>query len=159
MVGSVFKGHFSGEGKKFAIVVGRFNELISNKLLSAAVDCFKRHGCSENDIDVIWVPGAFEIPLAAQELAKTQHYDGVVCLGAVIRGATAHFEYISSEVAKGIAKIGLDTGIPIIFGVLTTDSFEQAMERSGGKHGNKGWDGAMAAIETVNLLEKIKGPS
>ena len=131
------------------------NEFIGGKLLSGALDGLNRHGVMKDDIDIFWVPGAFEIPLVAKKAAKTGRYDGVLCLGAVIRGSTPHFEYVSSEVSKGIANVGLETEIPIIFGVLTTDSIEQAIERAGTKSGNKGFDAALTAIEMINLLKKI----
>lgn len=151
----IYEGNLIVGEKKFGIIIGRFNEFIGNKLLGGCLDGLKRHGCNEENIEIAWVPGAFEIPLAAQKLAKTGRYDAVICLGAVIRGSTPHFEYVSSEVSKGIAKITLDTGIPIIFGVLTTDSIEQAIERAGTKAGNKGFDAAVSAIEMVNLLSSI----
>lgn len=150
-----YEGKLISEGLKFAIVVGRFNEFIGSKLLSGAIDGLKRHGTKEEDIEIIWVPGAFEIPLVAKKLAKTNKYDVVICLGAVIRGSTPHFEYVSSEVSKGIANTSLDTEIPIIFGVLTTDNIEQAIERAGTKSGNKGYDAAITAIEMANLLKEI----
>ena len=150
-----FEGNLIAQGKKFAVVVGRFNEFISSKLLGGALDGLVRHGCEEDNIDVAWVPGAFEIPLVAQKLAKTGRYDGVICLGAVIRGSTPHFDYVCSEVAKGVAKVTLDTGVPVIFGVLTTESIEQAIERAGTKAGNKGYDAAVTAIEMANLTSVI----
>lgn len=150
-----FEGKLISEGLKFAIVVGRFNEFIGSKLLSGAIDGLERHGSKEEDIEIIWVPGAFEIPLVAKKLAKTNKYDAVICLGAVIRGSTPHFDYVSSEVSKGIANASLDTEIPIIFGVLTTDNIEQAIERAGTKSGNKGYDAAITAIEMSNLLKTI----
>ena len=152
-----FEGQLISKDKKFAVVVGRFNEFISNKLLGGCIDGLMRHGCSEDDIDVAWVPGAFEIPLIAFKLAKTGKYDAVICLGAVIRGSTPHFDYVCSEVSKGIAKVSLDSGIPVIFGVLTTENIEQAIERAGTKSGNKGFDAAATAIEMANLLETIQG--
>jgi 6,7-dimethyl-8-ribityllumazine synthase len=155
MQGKVFEGHLVGKGLKFAIVVGRFNEFISSKLLGGALDALKRHGVEETNIDVAWVPGAFEIPLVAQKLAESKRYDGVITLGAVIRGSTPHFEYVSSEVAKGVAAISLKTSVPTIFGVLTTDSIEQAIERAGTKAGNKGWEAAVTAIEMANLTKLI----
>ena len=151
-----FEGKLISEGLKFAIVVGRFNEFIGSKLLSGAIDGLERHGSKEEDIEIIWVPGAFEIPLVAKKLAKTNKYDAVICLGAVIRGSTPHFDYVSSEVSKGIANASLDTEIPIIFGVLTTDNIEQAIERAGTKSGNKGYDAAITAIEMANLLKEIE---
>lgn len=151
----IYEGNLIAGEKKFGIVIGRFNEFIGNKLLEGCLDGLRRHGCNEENIEIAWVPGAFEIPLAAQKLAKTGRYDAVICLGAVIRGSTPHFEYVSSEVSKGIAKITLDTGIPVIFGVLTTDSIDQAIERAGTKAGNKGFDAAVSAIEMVNLMSSI----
>lgn len=150
-----YEGKLIAEGLKFAVVVGRFNEFIGSKLLSGALDGLKRHGSKEEDIEIVWVPGAFEIPLIAKKLAKSKKYDAVICLGAVIRGSTPHFDYVSSEVSKGIANTSLDTEIPIIFGVLTTDNIEQAIERAGTKSGNKGYDAAMTAIEMANLLKEI----
>ncbi len=151
----VYEGNLIGEGLKIGIVVGRFNEFIGSKLLSGALDGLKRHGVSEDDIELSWVPGAFEIPLAAKKMAMSNKYDSVICLGAVIRGSTPHFEYVSSEVTKGVAHIGLDANIPVIFGVLTTDTIEQAIERAGTKAGNKGFDAAVTAIEMANLLKQI----
>ncbi len=151
----VYQGSLSAEGRKFAIVVSRFNEFISNKLLSGAIDCIERHEGNSDDIHVIWVPGSFEIPLTAKKLAEKKEYDAVICLGAVIRGATPHFEYVASEVSKGIANAGMETGTPVIFGVITSDSIEQAIERAGTKSGNKGWDAALSAIEMIDLFEKI----
>ena len=153
--GRVFEGFLKGEGLRFAIVVSRFNEFISSKLLSGAWDCLTRHGVAEADIDVAWVPGAMEIPLVAQRLAGSARYDAVICLGAVIRGSTPHFDYVAGEVAKGVAKVQLDTGVPVIFGVLTTDTIEQAVERAGTKAGNKGWDAALSALEMANLVKNL----
>ncbi|NLB51600.1 MAG: 6,7-dimethyl-8-ribityllumazine synthase [Syntrophomonadaceae bacterium] len=150
----VFEGQLVGEGQKFGIIVSRFNEFFTNKLLSGCLDALKRHGVAEADIEIAWVPGAFEIPLAAQKMAARE-YDAVICLGAVIRGATPHFEYVSAEVTKGVAQVGLSSGKPVIYGVITTDSIEQAVERSGTKAGNKGVDAAISAIEMVNLLRQI----
>lgn len=152
---NIFEGKLISQGLKFGIIVGRFNEFIGGKLLSGALDALKRHGVEEADIDITWVPGAFEIPLVAKKMAKSEKYDGVICLGAVIRGATPHFDYVSSEVTKGVASVSLDTEIPIIFGVLTTDTIEQAIERAGTKSGNKGYDAAVTAIEMANLLKEI----
>lgn len=154
-----FEGRLLGEGLKFAIVVARFNEFITSKLLTGAQDALARHGVSMADVDIAWVPGSFEIPLAAKRLATTGRYDGVICLGAVIRGATPHFDYVAAEVSKGIASTGLETGVPVLFGVLTTDTIEQAIERAGTKVGNKGFDAAQAAIEMANLLRTIEGAS
>ena len=151
----VLEGNLIAKGIKVGIVVGRFNEFIGSKLLSGALDTLRRHGADEADVSVAWVPGAFEIPLTAKKLAKSGKYDAVICLGAVIRGATAHFEYVSAEVSKGIAAVGLDSEIPVIFGVLTVDSIEQAIERAGTKAGNKGSEAAASAIEMVNLLKEI----
>ncbi len=151
-----FEGQLLAKGFKFGIVVGRFNEFIGNKLLSGALDALKRHGASEADIEIAWVPGAFEIPLATQKMAKSGRYDAVIALGAVIRGATPHFDYVSAETTKGIAKVSLDTELPIIFGVLTTDTIEQAIERAGTKAGNKGWDAAMSAIEMASLFKSFE---
>ncbi len=151
----IFEGKLISDGLKFGIIVGRFNEFIGSKLLSGALDALKRHDVSEEDIDIAWVPGAFEIPLVAKRMAKTDKYDAIICLGAVIRGATPHFDYVSNEVTKGIAKVSLDTDSPIIFGILTTDTIEQAIERAGTKAGNKGYDAAITAIEMANLLKDI----
>lgn len=150
-----FEGKLISDGLKFGIIVGRFNEFIGGKLLSGALDALKRHGANEEDIDIIWVPGAFEIPLVAKKMAKTEKYDVVICLGAVIRGSTPHFDYVSNEVTKGIASVSLSTELPIVFGVLTTDTIEQAIERAGTKAGNKGYDAAITAIEMANLLKEI----
>ena len=152
---NIIEGKLSAKGKKFGIVASRFNELISNQLISGAKDCLLRHESKETDITVAWVPGSFEIPLAAKKMAKSKKYDAVICLGAVIRGGTPHFDYIAAEVSKGIANVGLETGVPVIFGVLTTDTIEQALERAGTKAGNKGWDAALSAIEMVDLFAKI----
>jgi len=152
---NVYKGTLNAKGKKFVIVVSRFNEFISNKLLSGAVDCIERHEGNSDDISVVWVPGSFEIPITARKLAAKKEYDSVICLGAIIRGATPHFDYIASEVSKGIASAGMETGVPVIFGVITADSIEQAIERAGTKAGNKGWDAALSAIEMTDLFEKI----
>ena len=151
----VLEGNLIAKGIKVGIVVGRFNEFIGSKLLSGALDTLRRHGADEADVSVAWVPGAFEIPLTAKKMAKSGKSDAVICLGAVIRGATAHFEYVSAEVSKGIAAVGLDSEIPVIFGVLTVDSIEQAIERAGTKAGNKGSEAAASAIEMVNLLKEI----
>jgi 6,7-dimethyl-8-ribityllumazine synthase len=154
--GRVYEGVLTGEGLRFAVVVSRFNEFISSKLLSGAWDCLTRHGADGGQIDVAWVPGAMEIPLIAQRLAATKRYDAVICLGAVIRGSTPHFDYVAAEVAKGVAKVQLDAGLPVIFGVLTTDSIEQAVERAGTKAGNKGWDAAVSALEMANLVRTLE---
>lgn len=151
----VIEGHLVGTGLKMAIVVSRFNEFITGKLLSGAEDALKRHGVKEEDVTIVWVPGAFEIPLAAKKLAQSGAYDAIITLGTVIRGATPHFDYVSNEVAKGVASTGMESGIPVIFGVLTTDTIEQAIERAGTKAGNKGWDSAMGAIEMGNLYRQL----
>jgi 6,7-dimethyl-8-ribityllumazine synthase len=148
-----FQGKIVGKNRKFGIVISRFNEFISSKLLDGALDCFKRHEVNEENIDIAWVPGSFEIPLTALKMAESKKYDAVVCLGAVIRGATPHFEYIAAEVTKGIAQVNLHTGIPTIYGVITADSLDQAIERAGTKAGNKGWDAAMSAMEMADLLK------
>ena len=153
---NMIEGHLSAEGKRFAIVVGRFNEFISSKLLGGALDCLKRHSGNNDETDVAWVPGAYEIPLVARKLAATKKYDAVICLGAIIRGSTPHFVYVSSEVAKGVSRAAMETDVPVIFGVLTTDNIEQAIERAGTKAGNKGWDASMSAIEMSTLLGQIK---
>jgi 6,7-dimethyl-8-ribityllumazine synthase len=152
---NVYEGNLIASEGKYAIIVGRFNEFIGGKLLDGAIDALKRHGVDENDISLIWVPGAFEIPLAAKRLAVSGNYDAIICLGAVIRGATPHFDYVANEVSKGIANISIETGVPISFGVLTTDTIEQAIERAGTKAGNKGFDAANTAIEMVNLFKVI----
>ena len=149
------EGHLSAKGKNFAIVVARFNEVISKSLLSGALDCILRHEGDEKNVTVAFVPGSFEIPIAAKKMAASKKYDAVICLGAVIRGATPHFDFIAAEVSKGIASIGLETGVPVIFGVITSDTIEQALERAGTKAGNKGWDAALAAIEMADLLGKL----
>lgn len=152
---NVLEGKLVANELRLGIVVGRFNEFIGSKLLDGAIDAALRHGILKDDISVAWVPGAFEIPLVAQKMASSGLYDAVVCLGAVIRGNTPHFDYVSSEVTKGVAQVGLKTGIPVVFGVLTTDSIEQAIERSGTKAGNKGSEAVVTAIEMVNLLENF----
>jgi 6,7-dimethyl-8-ribityllumazine synthase len=149
------EGMLQGKGLKFGVVVSRFNEFFTTKLLEGAKDALVRHGVEEDDIEIAWTPGSFEIPLVAQKLAKSKKYDAVICLAAVIRGGTPHFDYIAAEVTKGIAKVGLDTGLPVIYGVITTDTLEQAIERSGTKAGNKGFDAAVSAIEMANLLRAI----
>lgn len=152
----VFSAKLVGTGLKVAIVVARFNEFITGKLLGGARDALERHGADPADVDVAWVPGAFEIPLAAQKLARSGRYDAVICLGAVIRGATPHFDYVAAEVSKGTAQVALQTGVPVAFGVLTTDTIEQAIERAGTKAGNKGFEAAVTAIEMANLLREIE---
>lgn len=151
----MYEGKLIAEGLKFGIVVGRFNEFIGSKLLSGAVDAFKRHGVKEEDVEIAWVPGAFEIPLIAKKMAKSKKYDGVICLGAVIRGATSHYELVAGEVTKGIAKVSLEEEIPVIFGVITTENIEQAIERAGTKSGNKGYEAAVTAIEMANLIKEL----
>ncbi len=150
-----FEGMLLGKGLKFGLVASRFNEFITGKLLDGAQDALLRHGVNREDIEVAWVPGSFEIPLIAKKLAETKRYDAVICLSAVIRGGTPHFEYIAAEVSKGIAKVGLDAGLPVIYGVITADTLEQAIERAGTKMGNKGFDAAVTAIEMANLLKTI----
>ncbi len=149
------EGNLVGGGQRFAVVVARFNEFIGRSLLEGALDGLRRHGVPEEDVDVAWVPGAFEIPLIAKRLAATGRYGAVICLGTVIRGATAHFDYVAGGVASGIASASMETGVPVIFGVLTTDTIEQAVERAGTKAGNKGYESAVGAIEMVNLLHNI----
>ncbi|MDP9342080.1 MAG: 6,7-dimethyl-8-ribityllumazine synthase [Actinomycetota bacterium] len=152
---TTFRGSFEARGRRFAIVASRFNEVVVNPLVAGATDCLHRHGIAEDDVDVAWVPGAFELPLVAQRLARSGLYDAVVCLGAVIRGETAHFEYVAGQAAAGIQRVALDTGVPVLFGVLATETFQQAADRAGGKHGNKGWDSAMAAMEMAGLLDSL----
>ncbi|MDD3014108.1 MAG: 6,7-dimethyl-8-ribityllumazine synthase [Candidatus Gastranaerophilales bacterium] len=151
-----FEGKLTAGNEKYGIVVSRFNEFIGSKLLSGCIDTLKRHGVNEDNIDVAWVPGAFEIPVIASKFADNNKYSAVICLGAVIRGNTPHFDYVASEISKGVAQVGLKTGKPVIFGVLTTDNIEQAIERAGTKSGNKGSDAALSAIEMVNLVNSIK---
>jgi 6,7-dimethyl-8-ribityllumazine synthase len=151
----ILEGKLLAAGKKFAIVASRFNDFITDKLIGGAIDALERSGADEANIDIAKVPGAFEIPLVAKKMAAKGSYDAVICLGAVIRGATPHFEYVSAEVSKGIAQIGMETGVPVIFGIITTDTIEQAIERAGTKSGNKGWSAAMAAVEMVNLIEVV----
>ena len=153
--GRIFEGALQGKGLSFAIVASRFNEFIGTKLIEGAKDCLVRHGVDASAIDLAWVPGSFEIPLAAQRLAASKKYSAVICVGAVIRGNTPHFDYVAAEVTKGIAQVQLETGLPITFGVLTTDTIEQAVERAGAKSGNRGWDSALAALEMVNLLGEL----
>jgi len=150
-----FEGNLLGKGLKFGLVVSRFNEFFSKKLLEGAQDALLRHGVNESDIEIAWTPGSFEIPLIAKKLAESKKYNAIICLGAVIRGGTPHFDYIAAEVSKGIAKVSLDSGIPVIFGVITTDTLEQAIERSGTKDGNKGFDAAVSAIEMANLVKAM----
>ncbi len=152
---TTFRGSFEARGRRVAIAASRFNEVVVDKLVQGATDCLGRHGIAQEDLDVVWVPGAFELPLAASGLARSGLYDAVICLGAVIRGETAHFEHVGGQAAAGIQRVALDTGVPVIFGVLTTETFEQAVDRAGGKHGNKGWDAAMAAMEMADLLGSL----
>ncbi|HHP7235983.1 MAG TPA: 6,7-dimethyl-8-ribityllumazine synthase [Desulfobacterales bacterium] len=151
----ILEGRLIGEGKRFAIVVSRFNDFITEKLVSGAMDALTRTGVDPDGVHIVKVPGAFEIPLAAQKMVQTERYDAVICLGAVIRGATPHFDYVSAEVSKGVAQVSLDAGVPVIFGVVTTDTIEQAIERAGAKSGNKGWSAAMSAVEMANLMESV----
>ncbi|MBW7458274.1 6,7-dimethyl-8-ribityllumazine synthase [Paenibacillus sepulcri] len=154
----IYEGHLIvNEGQRFGVVVGRFNEFISSKLLGGALDAFKRHGTDDANVEVAWVPGAFEIPLIAQKMAESGKYDAVITLGAVIRGSTPHFDYVCNEAAKGVSAVALKTGVPTIFGVLTVDTIEQAIERAGTKAGNKGWEAAVTAIEMANLTRQLQG--
>lgn len=152
----IIEGNLIAKGKKFGIIASRFNDFITKELVSGCLDILIRHGAEEQDLAVSWTPGAFEMPVVAQKMAKSKDYDALICLGTVIRGATPHFDYIAAEAAKGIAKVAQDSGLPVIFGVITADTIEQAVERAGTKEGNKGRDAALAAIEMANLLEKIK---
>lgn len=151
----VIEGAYSGEGLKIGIIASRFNEFITSKLVSGAEDCLTRHGVADDDISVAWVPGAFEIPIIAKKMASSGKYDAVICVGAVIRGATSHYDYVCNEVSKGIAAVSLEIGLPVLFGILTTDTIEQAIERAGTKAGNKGTDCAMSALEMINLIKNI----
>ncbi|RLA63117.1 MAG: 6,7-dimethyl-8-ribityllumazine synthase [Epsilonproteobacteria bacterium] len=153
---NIIEGKLNGQGLKIGIVVGRFNDFISGKLLEGSLDCLRRHDVDENDIDVAWVPGAFEIPLLAKKMAASKKYDAIVTLGAVIRGSTPHFDYVCKEASSGVAKVALETEVPVIFGVLTTDSIEQAIERAGTKAGNKGWEASLGAIEMASLMRKFE---
>ena len=154
-MGKIYEGELLGKGLKFGLVASRFNEFITRKLVEGAEDALVRHGVNEVDVEVAWVPGSFEIPLVAKKLAQSKRYDAVICLGAVIRGGTPHFDYIAAEVSKGVAKVGLDTGLPVIYGVLTTDTLEQAIERAGTKLGNRGFEAGEQAIEMVNLVKNV----
>jgi len=154
-VSKIFQGVLLGEGLKFGVVVSRFNEFITKKLLEGAQDALLRHGVKDGDIDIAWVPGSFEIPLIAKKLAQTKRYDALICLGAVIRGETPHYEHVATEVTKGIAKVSLETGLPIAYGIITADSLEQAIERAGTKAGNRGFNAAVDAIEMANLLKSM----
>lgn len=151
----VHEGTFEARGRRFAVVAARFNALVTDRLLEGALSAFRRHGVSDDDLEVAWVPGSFELPLAARRMAGSGQFDAVVCLGTVIRGETAHFDFVAGEAARGIQSVALETGVPCLFGVLTTDTLEQAMDRAGGKHGNKGWDAAMAAMEMAGLLDVL----
>jgi 6,7-dimethyl-8-ribityllumazine synthase len=148
-------GTFDARGRRFAIAAARFNELVVGKLVEGSLACFRSHGIAEEDLVLAWVPGAFELPMVARRLAETGLYDGVVCLGAVVRGETAHYDYVAGEAARGIREASVDTGVPILFGVLTTETMEQAIDRAGGKHGNKGWDAAMAAMQMASVLDQL----
>ncbi|HON10836.1 MAG TPA: 6,7-dimethyl-8-ribityllumazine synthase [Chitinispirillaceae bacterium] len=152
---TIVEGILDASGKRFGVVVSRFNELISRKLLEGTMDCLIRHNADKDSVTVVWVPGAFEIPVVAQKMARSKKYDAIICLGAVIRGGTPHFDYVAAEVSKGVANVSLSEGLPIIFGVLTTDTIEQAVERAGTKAGNKGWNAALGAIEMVDLFSKL----
>ncbi|MBN2565910.1 MAG: 6,7-dimethyl-8-ribityllumazine synthase [Candidatus Eisenbacteria bacterium] len=151
----VYEGSISGAGKKFGIVVSRFNEFISLRLLEGAMDCFRRHGTADDDISIAWVPGAFDVPAVAKRMGDSGRFDAVVCLGAVIRGATPHFDYVASEVAKGVAQVSMSTGVPTVFGVVTAETLEQAIERAGSKAGNRGWDAAQSAMELASLYAEM----
>jgi 6,7-dimethyl-8-ribityllumazine synthase len=153
---NVYEGKISAEEKRFAVVVSRFNDFISDRLMAGALDALDRHGARDEDIDIVKVPGSFEIPLMAKKMAEKEKYHAVICLGAVIRGSTPHFDYVSAEVSKGIALVGLESGVPVIFGVVTTDTLEQAIERAGTKAGNKGWAAAVAAMEMANLIDSVE---
>jgi 6,7-dimethyl-8-ribityllumazine synthase len=152
----IHEGQLAAQGKKFAIVVSRFNDLITGKLLEGALDCLKRHGCDPETIEVAWVPGAFELPLIAYKMANTQRFDVVICLGAIIRSNTPHFDFVAAEAAKGISRAGFESGVPVTFGVVTTDTVEHAIERAGVRAGNRGWDAALNAIEMASLVDQLK---
>ena len=154
-MGNVIQGQLNAKGKKFGIVVSRFNEFITKRLIDGALDCIKRHGGDENKIDIVWVPGSFEIPSIALKMAEKKQYDAIICLAAIIKGGTEHFQYIASEVTKGIAQVGMQTGIPAIYGILTCETLEEAIERAGTKQGNKGWQAALSAIEMVDLNGRL----
>jgi 6,7-dimethyl-8-ribityllumazine synthase len=153
---NIIEGQLLGEGRKFALIVSRFNDFISDRLMGGALDALLRSGVKDEDIDIVKVPGSFEIPLVAKKMVKKKKYDAVICLGAVIRGATPHFEYVSAEVSKGIATVSIEFEVPVIFGIITTDTIEQAIERAGTKAGNKGWSSAMSALEMANLVEVVE---
>lgn len=152
----IHEGQLAAQGKKFAIVVSRFNDLVTGKLLEGALDCLKRHGCDPETIEVAWVPGAFELPLIAYKMANSQRFDVVICLGAIIRSNTPHFDFVAAEAAKGISRAGFDSGVPVTFGVVTTDTVEHAIERAGVRAGNRGWDAALNAIEMASLVDQLK---
>jgi 6,7-dimethyl-8-ribityllumazine synthase len=151
------RGESNGAGRRFAVVAAAFNEVVVHKLVDGAQAAFRRHGVAEDDLLLVWVPGAFELPLVAVELATTGEYDAVVCLGAVVRGETAHFDFVAGEAARGVAKVSRETKVPVLFGVLTTETMQQALDRAGGEHGNKGWDAAVAAIQMASLLGELRG--
>ncbi len=151
----VIEGNLNASGHKYAIIVSRFNSFITERLLEGAMDCIARHGGDSSKVDIIRVPGAFEIPIVAQKVASSKKYDALICVGAVIKGQTSHFDFVASESSKGVAHVALSTGVPVLFGILTTSSMEEALDRAGAKNGNKGWDAALAAIETVNLIKQI----
>jgi len=151
-----YEGKLIAEGLRFGIVASRFNEFITGKLLEGALDAIRRHGAGEDNVEIAWTPGAFEVPLVAKKMAESGKYDAIICLGAVIRGATSHYDYVASEAAKGVAQAGMATGVPIIFGILTTENIEQAIERAGTKAGNKGFEAAEAAIEMANLMQSLE---
>lgn len=155
--GRMYEGSLQGEGLSVGVVVSRFNEFISNRLLSGATDCLHRHGCDMKNVEVAWVPGAWELPMVASRMARSGRYDAVLCLGAVIRGSTPHFDYVATEASKGVARVAQETGVPVVFGVLTTDTIEQAIERAGTKSGNKGWDAGLSALEMAGLLQEMAG--
>ena len=150
------RGAFDTHGRRFAVVAAQFNQIVTGRLVEGALSAFRSHGVAHEDLTVVWVPGAFEVPFAARMLAASDRYDGVVCVGAVVRGETAHFEHISTQSARGIADAARDTGVPVMFGILTTETMEQALDRAGGKHGNKGWDAAMAAMEMASVSDQIR---
>lgn len=152
---TVFEGNVTGEGRTFGIVVSRFNEFVSLRLLEGAMDCLRRHGTAVDDITIAWVPGAFDIPGIAKRMGDSGKFDAVLCLGAVIRGATPHFDYVAAEAAKGVAQAGMSTGVPVVFGVITSDTLEQAVERAGSKAGNRGWDAAVSAMELADLVSRL----
>lgn len=155
MAYKTFEGSLKAEGVRFGLILGRFNNFITDKLLEGALDCLKRHGATEEKISVAYVPGSMEIPLVASKMARSEKFDAIICLGAVIRGETPHFDYVAAESSKGVVKVGMESGLPVIYGIITSDTIEQAVERAGTKAGNKGWDAAMAAIEMVNLYREL----